>query len=181
DPDEFEQRRKGLAQLLGVPYRAGYMQVFWGDQGGRDHWVSGSPSDAQVAECMVPLYPPQAAIKSPATGMVALPIVTFTRKAFINGKVLQPVNAYQKLDQEFEDYATPWELEWSPLCRSGDRGFTPILDNSWTVIGYTGKVYGGPPTAGACDRATLLVPAELSHPCQRSSRVAMDHGAPIFV
>ena len=57
DPAEFEERRKTLAHVLKVPYKAGYMQVYFGDQGGRDHWVSGVPSDDQVAECMAPTYP----------------------------------------------------------------------------------------------------------------------------
>ncbi len=181
DPDGFEEHRKALAQLLRVPYRAGYMQVYVGDQGGQDHWVSGTPSDAQVAECMVPLYPPQGTVKSPTTGMVALPIVTFTRKAYIHGKVLQPVNAYEKWDQNFADYATPWELAWSALCRSGKDAFTPILDNSWTVIGYTGRVYGGPPSVGAYDRATLIVPADLLDLCHKSIQIAIDNGVPVFV
>src|SRR5947209_1712682 len=91
DLDAFEDRRKMLAQMLRVPYRSGYEQTYPGDQGGRDHWVEGVPSDAAVAECMAPLYPPQGVVTSPTTGMMALPMPGVTRTAFLHGKTLLPV------------------------------------------------------------------------------------------
>ena len=42
DPQDFEERRRILAQAFKVPYRCGYMQMYPGDQGGRDHWVNGT-------------------------------------------------------------------------------------------------------------------------------------------
>jgi hypothetical protein len=178
DAEAFENARQALAQLLRVPFRRGYMQVYRGDQGGRDHWVSGNPSDAQVAECMVPLCPPQGAVKSPTTGMVALPNVGFTHSAFVQAaKHLHPVDMYPKLDQSFEEYATSWELAWSNLNSPYNRGFTPIVDRSWSVIGHVGTVPGGS-LDGQAGRPSLIVPGEFAG---ISIEGAMEQGVPVFV
>jgi hypothetical protein len=172
DLEAFEEHRRSLAFLLKVPYRPGYMQVYVGDQGGQDHWVSGNPTDDQVAECLAPLYPTQGIVKSPTTGLVALPVIGFTHKAFVHGKNIQ-VNIYQKVDQQFEDYATPWELQWSNLIYPYNRGFTPIVDNSWTVIGYTATAQGrfGP--------TNLIIPSEFAGRISLAS--ALEKGVPVFV
>jgi hypothetical protein len=178
DPGAFEEQRKLLAQLLKVPYRPGYMQVYRGDQGGRDHWVSGNPPDAQVAECMVPTIPPQGVVRSPTTGIVALPILNYTRKAYVHGKVLHPVDMYDKMDQQFEDYATPWELLWSNLSYPYNRGFTPIVDRSWTVIGHLGMAQGGPAGPGF-GQTSLIVPGALAGTITLDT--ALEKGVPVFV
>jgi hypothetical protein len=179
DPGAFEEQRKFVAQLLKVPYRPGYMQVYRGDQGGRDHWVSGVPSDAQVAECMAPTIPPQGVVKSPTTGVIALPILGFTREAYVHGTVLNPVDMYEKMDQQFEDYATPWELVWSNLSAPYNRGFTPIVDRSWTVIGHFGTVQGGP-VGLDYGQTSLILPAELAGEV-RDLKTAFEAGVPVFV
>jgi hypothetical protein len=146
DPDAFEEQRKFLAQLLNVSYKPGHIYTKWDGAAPPGSWVSGNPPDAQVAECLEPNNPPQSVVKSPTTGAVALPIVAFTHKAYVNGKALHPVDMYQKMDQQFEDYATPWELVWSNLCfmarnanpRHPRFGFSPIVDRTWTVIGHIG-------------------------------------------
>src|SRR5262249_20301253 len=52
DPEAFEKQREALAKALKVKYRRGTMIVYRGDQGGRDHWEEGEPSDAKVAATM---------------------------------------------------------------------------------------------------------------------------------
>jgi hypothetical protein len=131
DPNAFEDRRQSLAQMLRVPYRPGYMQVYPGDQGGRDHWVTGIPSDAEVAECMEPLYPSQKTVMSPTTGMVALPFPGVTRQALVSGKGLIPVRMCEKLDQEFATYATGY-VTLSAVATEG----------AVATVGYGGTVYG---------------------------------------
>jgi hypothetical protein len=172
DLDAFEEHRRSLAFLLKVPYRPRYMVSYPGDQGGRDHWVDGNPTDAQVAECLAPLYPPQGAVKSPTTGLVAMPMIGFTHKAFVYGKNLQ-VNLFQKLDQEFEDYATPWELQWSNLIYPYNRGFTPLVDNSWTVIGHTVT------QQGSFELTNLIIPIEFAG--LFDIQTALVKGVPLFV
>jgi hypothetical protein len=178
DPDVFERARESLAMLLKVPYRRGYMRVYVGDQGGRDHWVDGNPSDAQVAECMVPLYPPQGVVRSPTTGAVALPLFPGMHKALLDSRSLYPVYMYQKLDQDFAVYATPWELQCSNLVSPYDRGFTPIVDNSWTVIGYLGSFQGrGLDYQGA--GTGMIVPSEFAG--RVSLEKALEKDIPVFV
>jgi hypothetical protein len=170
--------RQSLALLLKVPYRAGYMLEYPGDQGGQDHWVSGNPSDAQVAECLVPLYPPQGAVKSPTTRMLALPVVGLTRRAYVHGKQLLEVNLYEKMDQQFEDYATPWELLWSDLSYPYNRGFTPIVDRSWAVIGHLGSFQGGPRSERE-GQTSLILPSEYAG--RMNLDAALAKGVPVFV
>ena len=70
---------------------------------------------------MVLTVPPQGIVKSLRTGLITMPILGYTRKAYIHGAALNPVNMYEKMDQQFENYATPWELVWSDLS-SGRHG-----------------------------------------------------------
>lgn len=177
DPQDFEERRKRLAPILNVAYKPGYMQTYPGDQGGQDRWVSGVPSDAQVAECMAPLYPPQSVVKSPTTGMVALPIIGWTRKALMHGRALRPAEMFEKIDQQFENYATPWEREWSDLSPPYNRGFTPIVDNSWTVVGYQGTTSGVAPGKNS-SQSCLIVPRDCTG---ISLETAIEKGVPVFV
>jgi hypothetical protein len=142
DPELFERTRKSLAMLLKVPYLPGDVQNHRGDPGGRFHWVSGQPSDAEVVECMAPDYPWQGAVRSPS-GSIAWPLLGITHKAYVHGKTYHLVNMFQKVDQRFEDNATPWELAWSSLTFSYSRCFIPIVDSGWTVVGHSGTVPGG--------------------------------------
>ena len=88
-----------------------------------------------------------------------MPVVAWTRKAYILGKALHPIDMYEKLDQDFEEYATPWELIWSDLSAPYNRGFTPIIDGSWTVVGHLGTIQGGMRSQG---ETSLIVPSELA-------------------
>jgi hypothetical protein len=178
DPVEFENTRKSLAKVLRVPYYPGVMASPRGDQGGRARWVSGNPPDDKVAEIMEPTNPPQGVVKSPTTGMVAMPFPVFKEKAYLLGKGLHEVSMYYKMDQQFEDYATPWELLWSDLSYPYNRGFTPVVDSSWKVIGHVGMFPGGP-RSRSFGETSLIVPSQLAG--HITLEQAMANGVPVFV
>src|SRR5262249_46596712 len=56
---------------------------------------------------------------------------------------LHPIEMFAKMDQGFEDHATVWELRWSNLSYPYHRGFDPIVDSSYRVVGHLGTVTGG--------------------------------------
>src|SRR5262249_13192926 len=149
-----------------------------GDQGGKARWISGNPSDEKVAEIMEPTNPPQGIVKSPTTGLVAMPIPVFPEKAFVLGKGLHEVTMYHKTDQQFEDYATPWELLWSDLSYPYNRGFTPIVDRSWKVIGHLGMAPGGP-RGTSFFQTSLILPSKFAG--HLSLEEALAQGVPVFV
>jgi hypothetical protein len=53
---------------------------------------------------------------------------------------LTPVQLYLSPGQEFSEYLTPWEREWSVLARSYENGFTPIVDEKGAVIAHRGTI-----------------------------------------
>jgi hypothetical protein len=55
---------------------------------------------------------------------------------------LYPLEIFDKADQDFEKYATPWERAYSTLISTGNR-FKPVLDAKTLVVGHTGSVSGG--------------------------------------
>lgn len=177
DPRKFEDTRKALAEALKVKYvpgRIGYGPA----QSGGTHWIEGTPSDYAVAEVMKPTQPPQAAVKHPTSGAIAFPNVSIgLTNAYIHDQVLHPVKMYHKIDQRFEEHATPWELVWSNLSYPYDRGFTPIIDDSYKVIGHFGSVVGGP-KGGSFYERSLIVPRDAN---VSSLEVAMAKGVPVFV
>ena len=99
-----------------------------------------------------------------------------------------PVDVYQKMDQQFEDYATPWELDWSNLCFMARNenpqqhlyeGFCPIVDRTWTVIGHIGTVYGGRQNMMNDEgQAILIIPGEFRG---MDLWTAINKGVPVFV
>jgi hypothetical protein len=155
DPEAFEEARKFLAQALKVPYRPGSIVYSTGDSGKPPVWVSGYPDDFKVAELMMPLYAPQGVARSPTSGRVALPVVGLSVPANAYWKVFHPIVMHQKMDQDFERYATPWELVWSNLSYPYNRGFTPVVDSSWKVIGHVGRVHANDPNT------VLIIPKKL--------------------
>ena len=159
--EAWENVRRSIAPLMKVQYSRGYwMAGARGDQGGSPdaRWVDGTPSDWAVAECMEPLVPDQRLITSPLTGMTALPNAFLRCKAFVEGaKYMENVVLFYKLDQDFETYATPWELKWSNLSAPYNRGFTPVVNKSYTVIGHWGTVLGGPTPLSGSD-AVFVAP-----------------------
>jgi len=175
DPKAFENTRKSLAVLLKVQYIAGGYVARSVQQGNASGWVSGQPSDYQVAEIMKPKNPPQTAVKHPTTGAIAIPNVPFgLTDAHVHDQVLHPARMYRKTDQRFEEYATRWELEFSNLIYPYTRGFTPIIDHSHTVIGHFGAVNEDFGKIG------FLIPSEIpsfGHDLQQ----LMDTGAAVFV
>jgi hypothetical protein len=150
DPEAFEEVRKSLATLLKVKYIPAREAGYNGDA--RNPAFKGQPSDDQVIEYLKPQYPPQGAVKNPTTGFVAIPVFGYVAKAYRDGNTLLETSMLRKADQVFEDYATPWELKYSSVVfQNWNRQYTPIVNTSWTVIGYVCKVTGGV----GCD---LLVP-----------------------
>jgi hypothetical protein len=180
DPEAFEEQRQALAQALKVDYRRGTMVVYRGDQGGRDHWEEGVPSDAKVAATMEPTNPPQRAVISPVTGSVAMPFFLFGFEAYVDGQSIHKTVMYRKLDQDFEAYATPWELLWSALSYPYDRGFTPIVNRDWEVIGYMGQVETGPASVGYYQKR-LIIPSGFAQRVDLDLPAAMRQGIPLFV
>ena len=175
DPTKFEEMRKTLAQLLNVEYRSPREnRPRVGDQGGWDPYREGQPSDGRVVEFMAPANTQTDVIISPITGRIALPISTTTYPAYVDGKTDLKVVVYQKLDQLFEGHATSWELKWSDLIYPYNQGFTPIIDDSWQVIGYWGLA-GGPGRS-----PTLIVPSGLKGKLF-DLKEAKDKGVPVFV
>ena len=184
DPQGFEEARRALAFMLKVPYKAGYtIPAARGDQGGPSspRWVTGIPSDAQVGDCMAPLNPSQITQISPETGYAAIPMVQFSWKAYINSTELYETRVFQKMDQIFEEYATPFERDFSSLCVRTVREdrFTPILDNHYAVIGHTGKLQGGPAEKDS-NYATFMIPENCADQCHYLSE-AFEMDIPVFV
>jgi hypothetical protein len=65
------------------------------------------------------------------------------RAAFIIvGKEIRPTFIVDKLDQKFDEAATPWEKEYSALVKDGPDRFVPLVDYSYTVVGYVGTAKG---------------------------------------
>ena len=58
-----------------------------------------------------------------------------------NSPQISAVAMMEKPDQDFEEYATPWEEKWSNLFHRGT--FLPAVDAGLTVVGHVGKVGGG--------------------------------------
>lgn len=180
DPKAFEDTRKKLAQALKVQYLPG-MNVadanvpLVGER--RTTWRSGFPSDIKVAAVMGPVQAPQGAVKHPTTGMLALPAVGFLLDAYVEGTPIHPVEMYAKLDQKFESYATPWELIWSNLSYPYNRGFTPVVDQNYKVIGHYGEVYTHGSSASP-NRPVVVVPKEGEG---TDLKELIDAGVPIFI
>jgi hypothetical protein len=149
DPVAFEEARKALAQLLGVPYQpARSVDTSRGDVGSRYVYIDGVPSNAQVVQFLRPRNPPQV---NPTTRTPAIPNVGVgVIDAYLDGNVLLRTTMWSKIDQEFDDYASPWEKIYSALMAPYYSGytpayaFTPVVDESWHVIGYYGTMSGGP-------------------------------------
>jgi hypothetical protein len=153
DPEGYEEARKAVAALLRVQYIRPRETHGFRDSDYNN--IKGQPSDGDVLQYLKPKYPPQGVVRNPTNGLVALPFPDVSIKAYRNGQPLLHTFMRVKVDQDFKTYATPWELEWSRLVISHSKyreaTFTPIVDTSWTVIGYVGYVIGGPD----CD---LIVP-----------------------
>jgi hypothetical protein len=145
DPEGFEEARKALAALLKVEYRRRGAVRY----GNKDYVeIDAQPSDEQVVEYLKPQYPPQGVVKNPTNGWVAYPLPDVSIEAYRDGQ--PPLHTFMRVkgDQYFKTYATPWELDWSSIFGRhsnypGQSAFTPIVDTSWTVIGYVGSVKGG--------------------------------------
>lgn len=178
DPQAFEVQREALAKVLKVKHRRGIMVVYRGDQGGQDHWEEGVPSDEKVAATMEPTNPPQRAVISPITGAVALPAFPIAFEAYVDGQAIHKTRMYPKMGQDFESYATPWESAWSNLSYPYNRGFTPIVNADWEVIGYTGQVDTGP-VSSSYYQTRLIFPNEF--PGIADIDEALKRGIPIFV
>ncbi len=56
----------------------------------------------------------------------------------LNGSGLREIDIWEKSDQKFQQFATPWEKKWSGLARGA--GFAPLVDNNTTVVGYCGDI-----------------------------------------
>jgi hypothetical protein len=149
DPVAFEDARKALAELLNVPYQPStVVDTSRGDVGSRYVSIDGVPSNAQVVAFLRPRHSPQV---NPATGV---PAVIDARlgviDAYLDGGELLRTTMWSKLDQEFDDYAHPWEKIYSTLMAPYHSGytpataFTPVVDQSWNVVGYYGTMSGGP-------------------------------------
>ena len=133
--------REKLAKALKVGWIRGmYLQDMTEQWVGerRTYWKQGNPPDYMVAEVIV--HTSQGAVKHPVTGMTALPNTLRTFNAYPGRQPLHPVLIYPKTDQEFEKYATPWELQFSNLVYPYNGGFTPVMDESYRVIGHKGEV-----------------------------------------
>lgn len=67
----------------------------------------------------------------------------FHAAALIDGSQLREINIWEKEDQDFDRFATPWEKKWSRLvARDNDLALRPVVDNKTTVVGYYGVVAG---------------------------------------
>lgn len=181
DPDAFEKARQSLAVMLKVPYKPGYYLPVDPEAQGNSltpQWVTGTPSDIQVGDCMSPLNLSQSKRLAPETDAAALPLVACSHKAYINGERLYETQVFQKMDQFFDDYATPFEKVFSRLCLSSKGEFTPILNSSYEVIGHIGFICGNP--AGLnLPGGTFVVPAKFAR------RIDLDYAIkndiPVFV
>jgi hypothetical protein len=181
DPVKFEDTRKSLAKAMNIPYFPGmYLKKPNQFVEGATYWQEGTPSDYAVAEVLEPTQPPQAAVKHPTTGMIALPNVQYAIDAYVDGKPQHTAQMFPKTDQYFETYASPWELIWSNLSYPYTRGFTPIIDNSYNVIGHFGEVDGGS-SYGDSHRVGIRIPLELVGKEGYNLRQLMDKKVPIFV
>jgi hypothetical protein len=58
------------------------------------------------------------------------------------GGQIKPIFIVDKLDQQFAAVATPWEQEYSALVKDGPNRFVPLVDSTYTVVGYVGTVQG---------------------------------------
>ena len=182
DPKEFENTRKSLAVLLKVQYMAGgYVARTYIQDANASGWVSGQPSDYQVAQVLKPKNPPQTAVRHPTTGAIAIPNVPFgLTDAYVDGKPLHPIQMYQKTDQQFETYASPWELIWSNLSYPYTRGFKPVIDSSYNVIGHYGEMDGGP-VYNDFYGVGIMFPRGMPGAAGSDLRQLLDKKVPVFV
>lgn len=62
------------------------------------------------------------------------------RAYMLNNGKLTPTYIVEKLDQQFGMFATVWELEFSNLIPGGRGTYTPVVDQTYAVIGHIGSV-----------------------------------------
>src|SRR5262249_27085434 len=116
---------------------------------------------------------------SPVSGSMALPWFFGPLDAYVAGKALHTTVMYPKMDQNFKSYATPWELEWSNIVSPSDRAFTPIVNQSWEVIGYMGRAGTGPVGWFGGAWGSLILPKKVGGTMELDE--AMRRGIPVFV
>lgn len=59
----------------------------------------------------------------------------------LDGSHLREIQIWEKNDQKFEQFATPWELKRSSLAKvKGPQALIPVVDNNGMVVGYSGVV-----------------------------------------
>jgi hypothetical protein len=139
DEKGFESVRENLAKAIKREYTRGMYVVAGGDfMSNTTRWREGNPPDYMVAEVIV--HTSQGAVKHPITGITALPNAFRPFNAYRGRQPFHTALIYPKTDQEFEKYATPWELQFSNLVYPYTGGFDPILDESYKVIGHQGEV-----------------------------------------
>ena len=74
----------------------------------------------------------------------------FNAYRYVHG-TLESVLLLPSRGQNFVEYLTPWEREWSVLARSYAGGFSPIVDENGTVIAHRG-------VTGHTDSTPLIAP-----------------------
>jgi hypothetical protein len=156
-PQLFEKNRFAISTLL----RARYVEGTY-------------PTDETVANYMTwSGNVVQGLVRAPE-GWIAVPNATVRHKAirYAQGG-LHWFEMFEKTDQNFEKYATPWERQYSNLIYPYNRGFTPIVDESWHITGHYG-------TAHNYTRAALIAPSGLQSPIGDINE-ALQNGVLLFV
>ncbi|MFL5243590.1 MAG: hypothetical protein ACJ8FY_15905 [Gemmataceae bacterium] len=139
-PELFEKNRYAISTLLKASYVEGVM-----------------PTDETVANYMGRSGELLQGLVRAPEGWIAVPNALGRRKAISrDGGGLHWFEMFEKTDQNFEKYATSWELRYSNLVYPYNRGFTPIVDDSWHITGYYGDAHSGLPSG-----KDLIVPLGL--------------------
>jgi hypothetical protein len=159
DPQLFEKNRLAMSTLLRVQYVEGFR-----------------PPDETVAKYMAwsgDLL--QGQVRTPSGGIaVPNPGANHLAYRFVNGS-LHKLWMWAKTDQDFEKFATAWEQKYSNLVYPYNRGFTPVVDESWQIIGHYGYVNRKNMPA------STILPQDATTVSDDSIATALKKGVVIFV
>jgi hypothetical protein len=78
----------------------------------------------------------------------------------LSGSQFREVQIEEKSDQQFAQFATPWERKWSRLMAPRDaERLVPVVDGNAMVVGYYGEVKGSDMLIGRATGLALIYTA----------------------